>query len=625
MSTSQEGTTTYDIIFAGGGTAACVCAGRLAAADPSLRILLLEAGPHTLDLPEHVQPARYFYNLMNSTTTLSFQVGKESKALNGRKPIIPVGNCVGGGSSVNFQMYTRASASDYDDWERFGNPGWGSKDLIPLSNKAESYQVDESPKHGHSGPIKISSGGGFPTNISVDYLQVAAAYDKNRVMLEDVADFGDCNGYGRWHKYIDKETGKRSDTAHHYIYNQLPHNKNLTVKDKCRVSKVIFEETRAVGVEFFQELKNKSTNGDSNTTPPGVNGSTVNGHNGNTSNISAFKALATKMVVLSAGAFGSPAILERSGIGSSELLNKLRIPLLVDLPGVGENYNDHNVCFVPFYATEDAHTMDDIFGGDSERIEPYLTQWQKNGQGLMAHNGLDVGVKLRPVTQGDFDALGEEFQDTWKNFYEKAPDKALMWSGMINVGKTYERRFISSCYFTYYPVSIGYVHISSSDPFAAPDFDPAYLNHPADLAVLRWGYKHSREIIRRMSFSRGGVPAFHPKFPEGSEACVGEQDKEDAIDVADIKYTKEDDLAIDEFHREILNTAWHSLGTCAMKPRSQNGVVDSKLNVYGVEGLKVVDLSVAPSNVGANTYNTALVIGEKAALIIAGELGIKGV
>jgi len=78
----------------------------------------------------------------------------------------------------------------------------------------------------------------------------------------------------------------------------------------------------------------------------------------------------------------------------------------------------------------------------------YLTQWQKNGQGLMAHNGLDVGVKLRPVTQGDFDALGEEFQDTWKNFYEKAPDKALMWSGMINAGKTYERRFISSCYFT---------------------------------------------------------------------------------------------------------------------------------------------------------------------------------
>ncbi|KAL0575688.1 hypothetical protein V5O48_006276 [Marasmius crinis-equi] len=129
----------FDIIFAGGGTTACVVAGRLAAADPSLRILILEAGTHVRDNPTHLQPARYHnMNLVAPGETLSFHVGKPSQALNGRSSTVTAGKCVGGGSSVNFVMYTRASSSDYDDWEKLGNPGWGSKDLIPLANKARA-------------------------------------------------------------------------------------------------------------------------------------------------------------------------------------------------------------------------------------------------------------------------------------------------------------------------------------------------------------------------------------------------------------------------------------------------------------------------------------------------------
>ncbi|KAF5368098.1 hypothetical protein D9758_004388 [Tetrapyrgos nigripes] len=160
---------------------------------------------------------------------------------------------------------------------------------------------------------------------------------------------------------------------------------------------------------------------------------------------------------------------------------------------------------------------------------------------------------------------------------------------------------------------------------APPDFDPKYLESPADVAAFRWGYKHSCELIRRMKFYRGGVPSGHPKFPKGSKASVRECSGPDPIDAGPIEYTKQDDLAIDSFHRDVVGTAWHALGTCAMKPRDQGGVVDSKLNVYGVENLKVVDLSIAPSNVGANTYNTALIVGEKAALIIAAESGIETV
>ncbi|KAF5368052.1 hypothetical protein D9758_004391 [Tetrapyrgos nigripes] len=580
----SHSTGNYDLIFAGGGTTACLAAGRLAAADPSLKILLLEAGPHTRNIDTHVQPARYFRNLLVNET-LTYQFGNPSKALNGRAPIVPTGRCVGGGSAVNFQMYTRASPSDYDDWKSFGNPGWGSEDLIPLSNKAENYQVNNSTRHGHDGPIKVSLGG-LPTNISADYLKVASAYDKDRPLFDDVSDFAEVNGYGRWHKYIDRDTGKRSDTAHHHVYNQDRTNKNLAVKDRSRVIRVIFDGKRAVGVEYVDDAVHRKA--DSATRK----------------DAKILQAFASKCVIVSGGTFGSPSILERSGIGSKKLLQSLDVPVLVDLPGVGENYQDHNLVFTGYYAPENAHTMDDIFRGTDDEIKPYLEQWIKDGKGLMAHNGVDVGIKLRPSTDKDFKQLGDEFKKTWVDLYANAPDKAV-----------------------YYPVSIGHVHIKDGrDPYAPLDFEAGFLDDISDVTALRWAYKHSRELIRRMETYRGAIQNGHPKFPEGSDAAVkGECDGPDPLDAPEIKYTEEDDKAIDDWHRSVAETTWHSLGTCAMKPRDQSGVVDSALNVYGVENLKVADLSIAPSNVGSNTYNTALVVGEKTALILAQELGIKSV
>ncbi|KAI0727744.1 glucose-methanol-choline oxidoreductase [Fomitopsis betulina] len=126
-----------DIIIAGGGTTGCVVAGRLAAADPSLRIAIIEAGPPTLDDLAHMQPARYLNHLLPGSVTMKFNVGKESADLGGRAPLVPCGQCLGGGSSVNFVMYTRPSPSDYDDWETvWGSEGWSSRELIPLLKKA---------------------------------------------------------------------------------------------------------------------------------------------------------------------------------------------------------------------------------------------------------------------------------------------------------------------------------------------------------------------------------------------------------------------------------------------------------------------------------------------------------
>jgi len=149
------------------------------------------------------------------------------------------------------------------------------------------------------------------------------------------------------------------------------------------------------------------------------------------------------------------------------------------------------------------------------------------------------------------------------------------------------------------------------------------MQEQSDIAILRWAYKRTREILRRLPTYRGAVPIAHPQFPEGSKATTTGETSPVDVFAPKITYTADDDAAIDDYHRRAVVTTWHSLGTCAMKPRDRGGVINHSLNVYGVEGLKVADVSIPPSNVNANTYSTAVAIGEKAALVIAQELNIR--
>ncbi|KAG5649963.1 hypothetical protein H0H81_001310 [Sphagnurus paluster] len=496
-------------------------------------------------------------------------------------------------------MYTRAAASDYDDWETvYKNPGWGSKYLIPLLKKVETYQPGGSAVHGTSGPIKVSYMEG-ETNVADQYLAVASQYDKERGFTDDVNDFFNCNRYGEL--------------------------SNLTTVERRRVVRVLFENNRAVGVEHVGDAEGR------------VKGEVV-----------PLKSYASRLVVLSAGAFGSPAILERysatfllhltgstvilkrSGIGAADVLKRNNIPQFVDLPGVGEHYMDHNLIFAPYIASEDADTLDDLFSGKDEELEPYATRWEKDGGGLMRHNGIDAGIKMRPNAE-DLREIGPEFQPRWSAYFANAPDKPVAWIGTLAAyaggNPTVPRgKYFSFGYYTEYPFSVGRVHITSGlDAYGKLDFEPGYLDHIYDMGVLRWGYKKSREFARRMDCYRGELKIGHPVFPAGSKAKTDESAKPVPIDAPDIEYSAEDNKAIDEFHRGNVQTSWHSIGTCAMKPREEGGVVDANLNVYGTVNLKVADCSIAPANVSANTYNTALAIGEKAAVIIAKELGISGV
>ncbi|KAF9489441.1 alcohol oxidase [Pleurotus eryngii] len=545
----------YDIVFAGGGTVACVAAGRLAAADPTLKILLIEQGPHTRDLPAHIHPARFVANLVPTSKVFTFHVAQPSDALLGRAPVIPAGRCVGGGSSVNFMMYTRASASDYDDWETVhGNEGWGSKDLIPLLQKVETYQDEPSAKeenlHGYSGPIKVSFGG-VATEAGKQFMETALAYDKKHGETNDPNDFRTINAYARWMKYIDAKSGRRSDAAHYFVYNQDGESSNLHVLANTAVHRLIIKDHRAVGVEY---------------TDASEHGAKVN------------SVYAKRLVVVSAGAFGSPAILQRSGIGAKQLLKELDISEQVDLPGVGENYQDHNLGFATYFVPDSAATLD-VFNANlgEDELKSYVDQWVEDGDGLLATNGIDGGIKLRP-SEEDLKELGPNFTRIWNSYFKDAPDKPVMifvpFAAHYGPVPDPKARYMSMLWYSEYPESKGRLHITSGD----------------DWNILRWAYKRSREIARRMPLYRGEVQQGHPTFAPDSDAACIPRDGPVPIDAPDIAYTAEDNEAIHDFLRNTINTTWHSMGTCAMKPRDRGGVVDSRLNVYGMSNLKVADV-----------------------------------
>ena len=349
---------------------------------------------------------------------------------------------------------------------------------------------------------------------------------------------------------------------------------------------------------------------------------------------------ARKLVVVTAGALGTPQVLERSGVGNPDILKKLDIPVVADVPGVGENYQDHHLLLYPYKTSlDEEETLDGILSGRKDFVKALgekdpMLGW--NGIG-MSHFTLrhlhdrtdrttDICAKLRP-TDAEIAALGPEFQKDWDRDFKPYPTRPAMLCGVVNAfladpSLVEPGQYITMGTYTAYPYSRGSIHITDKQNVNdGYEFDTGFLNHPSDIKKQLWGYKMSREIARRLPYVKGELELGHPKFKEGSAAALASGPLSGTV--TDIEYSKEDDAAIEDWIRGNLNTTWHSLGTCAMRERSKGGVVDKDLNVYGTRGLKVADLSMVPENVGANTNNTALAVGEKAAVIIGAELGIK--
>ncbi|KAL7269728.1 hypothetical protein RUND412_007595 [Rhizina undulata] len=602
MSVPQE----VDIIIAGGGAAGCVIAGRLAAADPNISIAVIETGKNNLNDPSVIHPAKYLTHLRPDSTTARFYVGRKSEALAGRSPIVPVGNILGGGSSINFLMYTRASASDYDDWK---TEGWSSKELLPLLQKTETHTMGncDPSTHGYEGPLKVSYGGYRPS-IMNEYLDVAKnrGYECN----PDIQDLASSNAFTEWAKWIDPKTGRRQDTAHGYLHPQAG-NPNVHVICDSHVSKVLIEDGKAVGVEFVPAAK-----------PEGE--------------VSTNTIKARKLVVVSAGTLGSPQILERSGIGAAHILEKAGIEVKVDLPGVGTNYQDHQLILPAYKVAPETDTHDDFLKGIPEVTEKALMDFETSGKGKLTTNFIDCGGKIRP-TQKEIDQMGPSFQKLWNEYFKDAEDKPVMFAGIINAflgdhSLVPPGKYITVGTYLEYPASRGFIHVKSTDPYEAPDFDPQFNTEEADLQANVWGYKLGRELVRRMPCFRGEPDFLQPKFAANSACRAQDIDVETSgspdrrpRQIEDLVYSDEDNKAVEQWIRENVNTTWHSMGTLAMKPKAEGGVVDSRLNVHGIKGLKIGDLSICPSNVGSNTYSTAILVGEKAAVLIGEDLGIANV
>ncbi|KIY69867.1 GMC oxidoreductase [Cylindrobasidium torrendii FP15055 ss-10] len=587
----------YDVIFAGGGTAASIIAARLSKAAPDLKILVLEAGTSTREKLEHIQPGRYTTHLAPYSTSEHFYVAEPSADLGGRRAVVATGSCIGGGSSVNFMYYNRPSASDFDAWAtEYNNTGWGSDALIPLLIAAETYEIDNPSNistHGFSGPLKVSYGG-FQTDVGTQFLEVGPQFEVGRPLANEGNDFSEksINVFHKAPKWIGLD-GTRSDAAHHYLYPEET-NPNLVISHGSRVVRVTFENTTATGVEFVWDKH----------VFPSYSRATQT-------------VRATKLVVVSAGAMGTPLILERSGVGSSSVLEPLGISTVADLP-VGNTYRDHLLINPPYVMAEGTRTMDALFRGEQDAWTAGLEQWDANRTGPVAATGVDAILKLRP-TENEVDEIGQEFRTVWERDYADKADKPVF--TFVPIGGLPGSQtglpvanYLAMGVIMGYPVGTGYVHISSKDDaYAAPRFNTGFLSDISDIQVMRWSYKKGRELARRMPSYRGalGGPLFSSALNETMPV---------AINASTLSYSSEDDAAIDEYLRAIVGTTWHSQGTVPMKLRADGGILDSKLNVYGTHKLKVADLSILPSNVNANTYSTTIAIAEKAFLIIFEEL-----
>ncbi|EJD00303.1 alcohol oxidase [Fomitiporia mediterranea MF3/22] len=613
-----------------GGAAGCVVAGRLAYADPSLQVVLIEGGNNNRDDPWVYRPGIHARNTqfdgINDMATF-YTDTLPSKHLRGRQSIVPCANILGGGSSINTMVYTRASASDYDD---FKTEGWTANDLMPLMKRIENYQKPcNNDTHGYDGPIAISNGGQI-NPLAYDFLRAADAVGVP--ITDDLQDLNTSHASEVWAKYINRETGRRSDAATAYVHSVMDVQTNLHLRTNSKVSRVIFEGNKAVGVAYIH-ASNRAHKGEVRETI----------------------VRARKMVVLSSGSLGNPQILERSGVGNSRILQGLDVKVVSDLPGVGEHYQDHSMTVFIFRASIETETADDFMRGDEATQEKLFTQWDVNpGAAVLSGNSPDAGFKIRP-TEEELKEMGTEFNERWNQYFKDKPDKPIMY-GLLCAGAYADHsllppgKYFSIISYLEYPASRGKIHIQSTNPYKEPFFDSGFMNDKADFAPIRWSYKKTREVARRMNAFRGELTSHHPHFHPVSPAAARDLDIMTAKQILpkslsvgirhgtwhrqsepynpkkvheDIKYTAGDDKAIDDWIADHVETTWHSLGTCAMKLHEQGGVVDKRLSVYGTGNLKCVDLSICPDNLGTNTYSAALLIGEKGADLIAEELGLK--
>ena len=545
-----------DYIIVGAGSAGCVLASRLTE-NPKCTVTLIEAGGNDINPLIHI-PAGYVKTMLNPNINWMYKT-QSSSVLNNRNIDFPRGKVLGGSSAINGMLYVRGQAADYDSWAKLGNKGWAFKDLLPYFTRSQNSEEIEKNSLRKDYLNKKFHGIGGPLNVA-DIRSNYEILDKLIIAAETCGypknnDFNGKSQEGFGYYQVTQKNGLRASTKHSFL-DPIKNRKNLNVLTNCHVKSLIFQ------------------NNDFETS----NSRKVIGINYFQQNLEK-KLYVNQEVIISAGTINSPQILELSGIGEPQTLKNLGIAVRNEVPGVGNNLSDH------FISRLSWELKRNISLNKSARGIPFLIEILKFlflRKGLLSLPAGILGgfVKSNNKLENpdiQFHIAHASFENPEKRIFHKFPG--------ITLGPCQLK-----------PKSKGHVHITSKNPFSPPKIQPNYLENHLDQQVHIAGMKIAREIMGSDLMTREIIRETKP----------GEnlRSNEDLID-----YAKQTGV-----------TLYHPTSTCKMGPNIRQGdVVNDKLEVYGMSGLRIVDASIMPQIVSGNTNAPTIMIAEKGADLIRGQ------
>lgn len=524
-----------DYVIVGAGSAGCVLASRLTE-NPNTSVILIEAGGRDHNPLIHV-PAGFYKMLDHDKLTWKYR-SEPDPGTNGRAIVYTRGRVVGGSSSINGLIYIRGQPEDYDHWAQLGNRGWSWDDCLPLFRAAERWEGRGNEVRGKDGPLRTSSMDRSALCAAVVEAgkQVGLAYqeDVNGITHGSVDTIGWCQQT--------RNGRRRASVARTYLSRALMR-PNLRLITNAMVHRVIFEARRAVGVEFARG---------------GVRQSVIAAHE----------------VILSAGAIGSPHILQLSGVGDSEHLSEIGVPVVHELKGVGRNLQDHFQTRVS-YPVAGLSTANEKSRGIPLAAE--VVRWMLTGKGILSYSPSLVAASVKVLQS----SATSDMQITF------APGSFK--DGQI--GELEEAPGISAGAWQMRPQSRGYVKAKSNRPEDMPLINPRYLSDETDRMALLGGLRFARRMFE--------APALKPYVR--AESLPG-------------KDVQTDDELLD-YARRYGGTCYHATCTCMMGQHPL-AVVDDQLRVHGMEGLRVIDASIMPAVTSTNTNAPTVMIAEKGAAMI---------